>query len=111
MATTCTFIGADFKTFKCDDFHAEDDEPMTYQVYSYIHVPNSENISKSRMTLLKGREDDKPMTHKLNSSIHAQNSENISAPLSSKQKYVNVCKNNSEKARTFIILVPCRCKC
>jgi hypothetical protein len=81
MATTYTFIGADFKAFKYDDFHAEDDEPMTYQVYSSIHIPNSENISKSRTTLLKGKEDDKPMTHNFNSSVHARNSENISAPL------------------------------
>jgi hypothetical protein len=55
MATTYTFIGADFKAFKYDDFHAEDDEPMTYQAYSSIHIPNSENISKSRTTLLKGK--------------------------------------------------------
>jgi hypothetical protein len=43
------------------------------------------------------------MTHRFNSSLHARNSKNISAAsMPSKQKYVDVCKNNSEKARTFI---------
>jgi hypothetical protein len=55
MAATYIFIGADFKSFQCSDFYAEDDEPITYQVYSSVHVSNSENISKSRTTLLKGR--------------------------------------------------------
>jgi hypothetical protein len=52
-ATTYTFTGADFKTFKYDDFYVENDEFMTYQVHSSIHVPNFKNISKSSTTFLK----------------------------------------------------------
>jgi hypothetical protein len=58
-------------------------------------------IFQSRL-FLKGRENDEPMTHQCDSSVHAQNSANLSAPMSSKQNYIGACKNNSEKARTFI---------
>jgi hypothetical protein len=100
--TTYTFFGVDFKTLKCDDFDAEDDAPLTYQVYSPVHVRNSGNISKSRTTLLNGGEDDELMTHLFNSYVHARNYENILAPMSGKQKCVGVCKNNSKKVRTFV---------